>query len=255
MAVGFLLWFFWIALLLNCSTGFTSPRAPVQSVLDGQHQLDDQYFNALATSEGDGDVLDNKPSGPVLARYQWPSVADPPSLLPSVQNMPDTIDQPEPQTLPVNVEPASVAYPSPWEYSGQSNEVESPTVQVSPPQKPSSPKLVGQPSYKDWMSMPFNEIFDKDLLFGQFGFQPENSVRYEKHWVPVSFPQMSYQPVPPPPSRQSLIRKSKNGYHRERLQQSKDIYWADPKMQQMKGSRKFNPLPKKVLNRQASHKM
>ncbi|XP_036004166.1 uncharacterized protein LOC105929948 isoform X7 [Fundulus heteroclitus] len=244
MAVGLLLWCFWIALQLNCSTSFSSPRGQSQPALDGENQLDDLFISYLAPGEGDGGVLNIKPRSPGLASYEWPSVADPPSLLPSVQNMPDTVDQPEPQTQLVNVDPASVAYPSPWEYSGQSNEVESPTVQVSPPQKPSSPKLVGQPSYKDWMSMPFNEIFDKNLLFGQLVFQPENSVRYEKHWVPVSFPQMSYQPVPPPPSRQSVIRKSKNGYHRERLQQSNNIYWADPKMQQMKGSRKFNPLPK-----------
>ncbi|MED6262724.1 hypothetical protein ATANTOWER_024730 [Ataeniobius toweri] len=164
MALGLLLW---ISLLLNLSAGFSTPTGgQYQSLPDTQNPLDEEFFNALAT-EGAGDVVDNKPSSPVIVRYNWPLVS-------ANQN------QPEPQTRPVIAKPSqSVSSPNAAEWSGQDNEVDNPPVHISPPWKPSSPNQVDEASYKDWMSMPFSDIFNENLFFGLMDFQPENSVNYE----------------------------------------------------------------------------
>lgn len=194
--------------------------------------------------------MHNEQSGPALVRYNWP-------LAGSNQNQPNTVDQPKPQTPPVNAKQLlSFASSNAAEWSGQGNEVYSPSAHMSLPRKPSK---VDQASHKDWLSMPFSDIFNEKLFFGQMEFLPENSVNYDKYWVPMRSMKMAYEMPPPPrPSRKILIRKSKNGYSRERLQQSKDAYWSDVGMQQMKDDRKFkhfNPLPRKPHNFQASRKV
>lgn len=145
----------------------------------------------------------------------------------------------------MNAAPSQSVSPNDTEWSGQGNEVNCPSVHVSPPQNPSAPNQADQPSYRDWMSIPFFDIFNEDLFFGQMGFQPENSANYDRHWVPMRFPPMAYQPPPPPlhPSRKSLIKMSTNGYRRARLLQSKDAYWLDVGKKQMKDAETFDPTP------------
>lgn len=82
--------------------------------------------------------------------------------------------------------------------------------------------LGGLPYHRDWMGFPFSGFGD-DLYYGQMALQPQNVVSNTgKYWIPqMSFAQRFTMPAA---TRKNFVVRSKSGYQRRRLLQSKTTY-------------------------------
>ncbi|XP_017277340.1 early nodulin-75-like [Kryptolebias marmoratus] len=186
MTPALLLWISWMSLLLHSNHGFQAEKGGQFRPLSPALNLQDDGI--LSFDEGEGNSLENKPSGSVYPSFNMPSAALPPNFILAGQNIPNAIWQPSVQYPPVDPKPAGSPSSNVIMWSTETNEVEQPTIQFPPV----NAKPPGSASFSTVWSYQGNEVG-----------QPTSPVNAEPPSSAEFVPPSQYLPVyakPPAPA-------------------------------------------------------